>query len=214
MKPLFKAAMGELPLVAILRGITPYEVEAVGDALVGAGFRIVEIPLTSPDPFLSIARLVERLGSDVIVGAGTVRRVDQLDEMIAAGGRLMVTPHADTMLIRAAAERALITLPGVATPTEAFAALDAGADGLKLFPAEMIPASAMAAFRTVVGPGVALCPTGGIAPDDLARYLKSGASGFGLGGALYRPGDGASDVAASARRFVEAWQAARPEAGA
>jgi 2-dehydro-3-deoxyphosphogalactonate aldolase len=207
MKPLFKAAMAALPLVAILRGITPGEVEAVGDALVVAGFRIVEIPLTSFDPFLSIARLVERLGPDVIVGAGTVRRVDQLDEMIAAGGRLMVTPHADTTLIRAATERGLITLPGVATPTEAFAALDAGADGLKLFPAEMIPASAVAAFRTVVGPDVALCPTGGIAPDDLAGYFKAGATGFGLGGALYRPGDRASDVGARARRFVASWQA-------
>jgi 2-dehydro-3-deoxyphosphogalactonate aldolase len=214
MKTLFKSAMAALPLVAILRGITPGEVEAVGDVLVDAGFRIIEIPLTSPDPFLSIARLAERLGPDVIVGAGTVRRVDQLDEMIAAGGRLMVTPHADTTLIRAAADRSLITLPGVATPTEAFAAIDAGADGLKLFPAEMIPTSAMAAFRTVVGPEVALYPTGGITPEDLARYLKAGATGFGLGGALYRPGDRATDVATSARRFVASWQAVRPGAGA
>jgi 2-dehydro-3-deoxyphosphogalactonate aldolase len=212
MKTLFKDAMAALPLVAILRGITPGEVEAVGDALVEAGFRMIEIPLTSPDPFLSIARLAERVGPGVIVGAGTMRRVDQLEEMIASGGRLMVTPHADTMLIRAAGERGLITLPGVATPTEAFAAIDAGADGLKLFPAEMIPTSAMAAFRTVVGADVALCPTGGIAPDDLSRYLKAGASGFGLGGALYRPGDSAPDVGANARRFVASWQATRAEA--
>lgn len=202
----FQNAMAALPLVAILRGITPDEVEAVGDQLVASGFRLVEVPLTSPDPFRSIGLLVRLLGPDVIVAAGTVRRNDQLDELVAVGGRMMVTPHADTALIRAASDRGLSTLPGVATPTEAFAALDAGADGLKLFPSDMIPPSAVRAFRTVVGPQIHLCPTGGVTPADLNRYKQAGATGFGLGGALYRPGDTASEVRSKADAFVTSWQ--------
>ncbi|MDR6145835.1 2-dehydro-3-deoxyphosphogalactonate aldolase [Sphingomonas sp. SORGH_AS870] len=206
MKTLFSDIMADLPLVAILRGITPTEVEAVGDELVEAGFRLIEVPLTSPDPFDSIARLAGRWGQGAIVGAGTVRRIDQLDRLIEAGGRLMVTPHGDPALIAAACARGLVTLPGVATPTEALAALDAGADGLKLYPAEMIPPSAVKAFRTVIGPGVPLCPTGGIEPEDLAPYVAAGADGFGLGGALYRPGDTAEDVAVRAAAFVSRWK--------
>lgn len=209
MTTLFDAAMTELPLVAILRGITPEEAAPIGDVLAQTGFRLIEVPLTSPDAFRSIAILVERLSSDIIIGAGTVRQVDDLDRLVDVGGRLMVTPHADTRLIRAAVDRKLITLPGVATPTEAFAALDAGADGLKLFPSEMLPPSVVTAFRTVVGPDVRLCSTGGIEPFDLVRYLSAGASGFGLGGALYRPGNTASDVQKNAQAFVASWQAAR-----
>ena len=210
MKTLFNDAMADLPLVAILRGITPGEAEPIGEVLAQSGFRFIEVPLTSPDAFVSIALLVDLLGSNIIVGAGTVRRVSDLDRLVDAGGRLMVTPQADTALIRAAVERKLITLPGVATPTEAFAALDAGADGLKLFPSEMLPPSVVKAFRTVVGPDVRLCSTGGIEPSDLARYLAAGASGFGLGGALYRPGNTATDVEANARAFVSSWLAAAP----
>lgn len=206
MTELLFEAMAALPLVAILRGITPDEVEDVGDVLVESGFRLIEVPLTSPDPFRSIAMLVRRLGSAVIVGAGTVRRTEQLDALVEAGGRLMVTPHGDTALIRAAAARRLSTLPGVATPTEAFAALDAGADALKLFPSDVIPPSAVKAFRTVVGPAVPLYPTGGITLDDLRRYADAGADGFGLGGALYRPGDAASDVRQKAEAFVTNWR--------
>ena len=202
----FFEAMATLPLVAILRGITPGEVEDVGDVLAETGFRLIEVPLTSPDPFRSIAMLARRLGAAVIVGAGTVRRTEQLDALVEAGGRLMVTPHADTVLIRAAAGRRLSTLPGVATPTEAFAALDAGADGLKLFPSDMIPPSAVKAFRTVVGSAVPLCPTGGITPENVRRYADAGADGFGLGGALYRPGDTTSDVRAKAEAFVASWR--------
>ena len=209
MKTLFDAAMAELPLVAILRGITPDEAAPIGDVLAEAGFRFIEVPLTSPDAFGSIALMVERLSSDIIVGAGTVRQIDDRDRLVDVGGRLMVTPHADTRLIRAAVNRNLITLPGVATPTEAFAALDAGADGLKLFPSEMLPPSVVNAFRTVVGPDVRLCSTGGIEPSDLGRYLAAGANGFGLGGALYRPGSTANEVEANARAFVTSWQAAR-----
>ncbi|WP_448663982.1 2-dehydro-3-deoxy-6-phosphogalactonate aldolase [Sphingomonas sp. CJ20] len=203
----FATAMAELPLVAILRGITPAEVEAVGDALVAAGFRLIEVPLTSPDAFRSIALLTRRLGDGAVIGAGTVRRTAELDALIDAGGRLMVTPHGDAALIRAAKARGLATLPGVFTPTEAFAAIDAGADGLKLYPAEMIPPAALAAYRTVIGPNVPLCPTGGIGPADLGRYRAAGAAGFGLGGALYRPGDSASDVAIKAAAFVSSWRA-------
>jgi 2-dehydro-3-deoxyphosphogalactonate aldolase len=207
MKAQFQAAMAALPLVAILRGITLAEAEPVAEVLAAAGFRMIEVPLTSPDAFQSIARMVRLLGPEVIVGAGTVRRVEQLSDLRAAGGRLMVTPHADTTLIRAACEMGLVTLPGVATPTEAFAALDAGADGLKLYPAEMIPPAAVGAIRTVVGTGVPICPTGGISPDDLARYAAAGADGFGLGGALYRPGDTPADVAGKAKAFTTSWKA-------
>lgn len=213
MPPSFASAMAELPLVAILRGVTPAEVEPIGDALAEVGFRFVEVPLTSPDAFLSIERLAKRLDPGVIVGAGTVRRAAQLDDLVAAGGRLMVTPHADVELIRAAVARGLMTLPGVATPSEAFAALDAGADGLKLFPSEMLPPSVVTAFRTVVGPDVRLCSTGGIEPPDLVRYLAAGADGFGLGGALYRPGDAAADVGARGREFVDSFLAARRAVG-
>lgn len=209
MKELFSAAMAELPLVAILRGITPADVEPIGEALVLAGFRLIEVPLTSPEAFRSIELLVKRFGQQVIVGAGTVRRPDQLNQLRDVGGRLMVTPHADTDLIRAASELDLLTLPGVATPTEAFAALDAGADGLKLYPAEMISPAAVRAIRTVVGTQVPLCPTGSINPDDLSRYVAGGASGFGLGGAIYRPGDTAENVARSAKAFVTSWTSLR-----
>lgn len=206
MRALLDRAMAALPLVAILRGVTPDEVEAIGDALVAAGFGLIEVPLTSPDPFRSIERLATRLGPDVIVGAGTVRRTEQLDALLDAGGRLMVTPHADTNLIRAAVGRELIALPGVATPTEAFAALDAGAHGLKLFPSDVLPPASVRAFRTVVGPGTYLCPTGGVRPGDLADYVRAGANGFGIGGALYRPGDSAAQVAERALAFATSWR--------
>ena len=203
----FHQAMAELPLVAILRGIRPNEVDGIAEVLIAAGIRLIEIPLTSPDPFDSIARLARRLGDEVMVGAGTIRRVEQIDRLIDVGGRLMVTPHADTALIAAAARAGLACLPGVATPTEAFAALDAGADGLKLFPSSSIPPATVSAFRTIVGDAVPLCPTGGVRPEDFADYFAAGASGFGLGGGLYRPGDGPADVAIKARSYVGNWRA-------
>ncbi|MBO9724126.1 MAG: 2-dehydro-3-deoxy-6-phosphogalactonate aldolase [Novosphingobium sp.] len=207
MKAAFSQAMQQLPLVAILRGIQADEVEPIGEVLAASGFRIIEVPLTSPDAFESIARLVRLLPHDVIVGAGTVRRREQLDRLVDAGGRLMVTPHADAALIEVAVAAGLATLPGVATPTEAFCALDAGADGLKLFPSSSIPPATVAAFRTVVGKDVDLCPTGGVEPEDFASYVKAGASGFGLGGGLYRPGHGPAEVAAKARAYVDSWRA-------
>ena len=195
-----------LPLVAILRGIQPDEVLPIGRALVEAGFTILEVPLNSPEPFESIARLAGELGTHILVGAGTMRTTADLDKLVQAGGRLMVTPHGDPALIRAAKARGLLTLPGVATPTEAFAAIDAGTDGLKLFPAEMIPPSVVKALRAVLPRTMPVFPVGGIEPDSMAAYRAAGADGFGLGSALYKPGMDAAAVAGRARAFVSAWR--------
>lgn len=195
-----------LPLVAILRGIKPGEVLPIGEALVDAGFSILEVPLNSPDPFESIARLVQRFGQNVLIGAGTMRKEADLEALVQAGGRLMVTPHGDLAMIRAAKALGLVTLPGVATPTEAFAAIDAGTDGLKLFPAEMIPPKVVKALRAVLPRSVPLFPVGGIEPQTMAAYRTAGADGFGLGSALFRPGMDAAQVATRARAFVEAWR--------
>ncbi|MEK7456337.1 MAG: 2-dehydro-3-deoxy-6-phosphogalactonate aldolase [Pseudomonadota bacterium] len=198
--------MAALPLVAILRGLPARDAISVGEALIAAGFRLIEVPLTSSDAFDAIKRLVRDLGDRAVIGAGTVRTLQDVDMLVAAGGQLMVTPHADTALIRHAASWGLATLPGIMTPTEAFAALDAGASALKIFPAEIIQPGAIRALRTVLGPQVALCPTGGITPDNMADYLTAGASGFGLGGSLYRPGESPGQVEQHARAFVTAWQ--------
>jgi 2-dehydro-3-deoxyphosphogalactonate aldolase len=195
-----------LPLVAILRGVTPDEILPVGEALVDAGFTILEVPLNSPEPFASIARLVRRFGDEVLIGAGTMRTPADLDALVEAGGRLMVTPHGDPDLIRAAKQRGLLTLPGIATPTEAFAAIDAGTDGLKLFPAEMIPPTVVKAMRAVLPKSMPLFPVGGIEPGTMAAYRAAGANGFGLGSALYKPGLSTPEVAERARAFVEAWR--------
>ena len=195
-----------LPLVAILRGIQPDEVLPIGRALVEAGFAILEVPLNSPEPFESIARLAGEFGADTLVGAGTMRTTADLDRLVQAGGRLMVTPHGDPALIRAAKARGLLTLPGVATPTEAFAAIDAGTDGLKLFPAEMIPPKVVKALRAVLPRTMPVFPVGGIEPDSMAVYRAAGANGFGLGSALYKPGMDAAAVAERARAFVTAWR--------
>lgn len=195
-----------LPLVAILRGIQPDEVLPIGQALVEAGFAILEVPLNSPQPFESIARLAEEFGTDILVGAGTMRTTADLDRLVEAGGRLMVTPHGDPALIRAAKARNLLTLPGIATPTEAFAAIDAGTDGLKLFPAEMIPPKVVKALRAVLPRTMPVFPVGGIEPDSMAAYRQAGADGFGLGSALYKPGMDAAAVAGRARAFVSAWR--------
>ena len=202
----FGRAMADLPLVAILRGITEAEIEATGDILVEAGFRLIEIPLTSPNAFASIGRLVKRVGPNIVVGAGTVRTPAQLQQLVDRGGRLMVTPHGDVALIRAAKALGLYALPGVATPTEGFAAIDAGADGLKIFPADTLSPSTLRAWRTVMGDTL-LCPTGGIEPQAMKGYVAAGASGFGLGSALYKPGESLADTQQRAAEFVRAWRA-------
>jgi 2-dehydro-3-deoxyphosphogalactonate aldolase len=194
-----------LPLVAILRGLTPDEAMPVGHALVEAGFRVVEVPLNSPQPLDSIARLVEALGDDVLVGAGTVMSTTDVEAIAAAGGRLIVMPHADTAVIRAAKAAGLLCVPGVATPTEAFAALAAGADGLKLFPAEQAAPAVLKAWRAVLPREVPVLPVGGIAPDNMAPWVAAGAAGFGIGSALYSPGRSLDDIASRARAFAQAW---------
>jgi 2-dehydro-3-deoxyphosphogalactonate aldolase len=202
----FNAAMAVLPLVAILRGLSSIEAVAVAQALYGAGFRLIEVPLNSPEPLISIASIRSALPGDALVGAGTVLGVEAVVEVQAAGGQLIVMPHADTQVIRAAKAAGLLCVPGVATPTEAFAALDAGADALKLFPAELVTPAALKAMKAVLPTGVALLPVGGITPQGMRAYRQAGAAGFGLGSALYTPGLDSAAVQANARAFVAAWR--------
>lgn len=197
-------ALAALPLVAILRGITPAEAQPVGDALVGAGWRLIEVPLNSPQPLQSIATLA-RAFPQALVGAGTVLTADEVRQVHEAGGRLVVSPHFDRAVVEAAVRLDMACLPGVATPSEAFAALAAGAAGLKLFPAEMIPPAAVKAVRAVLPPDVLLLPVGGITRATMAAYRAAGASGFGIGSALYTPRSPAEAVAAAARQFADAW---------
>jgi 2-dehydro-3-deoxyphosphogalactonate aldolase len=205
----FEIAMSELPLVAILRGVAPRQAPAMLDALLGEGFRLIEIPLNSPDPLASIAAMRGLAPAHAFVGAGTVLTPADVEAVANAGGDLIVTPNANPAVIAAAKARGLICLPGVATPTEAFAALDAGADGLKAFPAEMIGPAIVKAWRAVIPARVAILPVGGIAPATMAPYVAAGASGFGLGSALYRPGDDATAVRERAAEFAAAWRALR-----
>jgi len=202
------SALSECPLVAILRGITPAECEAIGSALVETGFRIIEVPLNSPDPFNSIRFLASRFGHRALIGAGTVLSPAAVDQVAEAGGRLIVMPHGDPSVIAAAKERGLACIPGVATPTEAFAALAAGADALKLFPAEAISPSVVKALRAVLPASVRLLPVGGIGAQNMAAYLEAGAIGFGIGSTLYKPGKSAEQVREDAQALVEAWRSA------
>ena len=203
------AASAALPLVAILRGLTPDEAEDTARALYDRGFRLIEVPLNSPDPFDSIAAIRRLLPQDALVGAGTVLETAQVGRLADLGAELVVMPHADTEVIRAAKAAGMACVPGVATPTEAFAALKAGADALKLFPAELIAPPIIKAMRAVLPRGTRLLPVGGITPDTMAPFLEAGAAGFGLGSALYAPGMAAAAVAERAQRFVTAWQALR-----
>nr|WP_233171747.1 2-dehydro-3-deoxy-6-phosphogalactonate aldolase [Dyella sp. ASV21] len=196
-----------LPLIAILRGIRPHEAAVVGGVLAQAGFRLIEVPLNSPQPYESIRILADTLGDGYLVGAGTVMSPSQVDEMAAAGGRLVVMPHADTAVIRAAKQAGMLCTPGVATPTEAFSAIAAGADGLKLFPAQQVSPEGLKAWRAVLPAQVPVLPVGGIAPGDMATWHAAGARGFGIGSALYAPGLAIDEVALRARAFASAWAA-------
>ena len=198
-------AMGQLPLIAILRGLTPAEAPAIGQALVDKGFAIIEVPLNSPEPLQSIATLT-RLFPHTLIGAGTVLNAQQVQDVHAAGGRLVVAPNFNPAVVAQALALNMVVLPGVATPTEAFAALDAGAHGLKLFPAEMVSPATVKALRAVLPKNTALMPVGGITPDNMAAYRKAGASGFGLGSALYAPGRSAEQVRLAAQNFVNAFR--------
>ena len=197
--------LAPLPLIAILRGVTPAEVTGIGEALVGAGFVAVEVPLNSPEPLASIRALADAFGERALVGAGTVRDPADVARIAAAGGRLIVMPHGDAAVIGAARQRGLFCVPGVATPTEAFAALAAGADALKLFPADALPPGVVKAWRAVLPKELWLLPVGGIRPDSMAAHLEAGANGFGLGSALYQPGMTPAALAATARAFADAY---------
>ncbi|MDO1527609.1 2-dehydro-3-deoxy-6-phosphogalactonate aldolase [Fulvimonas sp. R45] len=196
-----------LPLMAILRGLRPDEAVATGRAIAGAGFRMLEVPLNSPQPIDSIALLADALGAETLVGAGTVMTPADVDAVAAAGGRLIVMPHADVAVIRAAKSAGLLCVPGVATPTEAFAALAAGADALKLFPAEQSAPAVLKAWRAVLPRDVPVLPVGGIAPDSMAPWVAAGAAGFGIGSALYAPSRPLDDTIQRARAFAQAWHA-------
>ena len=198
------ALLAACPLVAILRGVRPEEIEAVGDALVAAGLRVIEVPLNSPEPLDSIGRLQRRFGASVLIGAGTVRRVAEVDAVAEAGGRLIVTPHAEPALVRAAKARGLLAVPGFFTPAEAFALLDAGADALKLFPAEGGSPAMLRALLAVLPAGTMVLPVGGMEAGTLGAWRAAGAAGFGIGGAIYKPGDDAAAVAAKAARLMAA----------
>jgi 2-dehydro-3-deoxyphosphogalactonate aldolase len=205
----FHAAMRTLPLVAILRGLTPAEALPVGDALNQNGWRLIEVPLNSPHPLQSIATLATHL-PHALVGAGTVLTVAQVHEVHAAGGQLVVSPNFNADVVRAAVKLGMVCLPGVMTATEAFAALDAGATGLKLFPAEMATPAVVKALRAVLPGNALLLPVGGITPDNMASYRAAGANGFGIGSALYKPGKSVTDIGLSTNAFAAAWQASLP----
>ena len=198
--------MDRLPLVAILRGLSPEEALDVGRAIVNAGFHILEVPLNSPNPLRSIQILAAAF-PHVLVGAGTVTTAQQVRDIKAAGGQLIISPHLDDNVVCETVNLGLISLPGVATPSEAFKAIALGAHGLKLFPAEMISPAVVKAMRAVLPGHIRLIPVGGIGTHNMADYRKSGASGFGIGSALYAPGKSAQAVGESAAAFVKAWQA-------
>lgn len=200
----FDAAFAACPLIAILRGVTPDEVVPIGEALIDAGFTLIEVPLNSPDPIESIGRLASAAGDRAMIGAGTVLCEADVAAVAGAGGTLIISPNANPVVIAAAASSGLISLPGIATPTEAFAALDAGATALKLFPAEAASPAVLKAMRAVLPKGARVLPVGGIAPDNMAPWRNAGAAGFGLGSALYQPGFTAAQVGERAAAFVSA----------
>ena len=200
----FATAFAALPLIAILRGIRPDEIEPVGAALVSAGFTLIEVPLNSPDPFDSIARLAKACGDATMVGAGTVLTTADVARVRDAGGRMVISPNTNTAVIEATVAAGMASLPGYFTPSEAFAAIQAGASALKLFPAEAASPAVLKAQRAVLPKAVPVLAVGGITPEGMAPWR---AAGFGLGSAIYKPGMTAKDVGNAARRFVAAWQA-------
>jgi 2-dehydro-3-deoxyphosphogalactonate aldolase len=205
------AAFGACPLIAILRGVTPADAADHARALYEAGFRIVEVPLNSPQPFDSIAAIRQALPADAIVGAGTVLHPDYVAQVKNAGGELIVMPHSDGDVVRAAKAQGLACSPGVATPNEAFIALKNGADVLKMFPAEQLGVHVVKAWRAVIAARVPLVPVGGISPDNMGPFLTAGANGFGLGSALYKPGQSAATTASHAKAFINGLAVARGE---
>lgn len=201
-------AFAEMPLIAILRGIRPDACEAIGEVLLEAGFRIIEVPLNSPEPLRSIERLSARFGHRALIGAGTVLSVAEVEQVASVGGRLIVSPDANAAVIAATVARGLASAPGIATPSEGFAALGAGAHVLKLFPGDLVTPAVLKAMRAVFPPTILMVPVGGVSPATMPAYLAAGASGFGIGSSLYRPGDDLAKVRANAEEIVSTWRAA------
>lgn len=201
---LFRRYFDQCPLIAIIRGVTPDEAEAIGEAVLAAGIRIIEVPLNSPEPLISIERLVARFGDEMLVGGGTVLTPAKVAEVRDAGGRIIVAPNTNTEVIAATAAAGMVSSPGFFTPSEAFAALDAGATALKLFPAEGATPTVLSAQLAVIPRDVPMVIVGGVKPDNMQAWLDAGASGFGLGGGLYKLGQSAAETAEKARAYVAA----------
>jgi len=206
----FEQAFAELPLVAILRGLDPDKAVATGEVLVAAGFRLIEVPLNSPQPLTSIRRLAEALGARAVIGAGTALGAAEVEAAARAGGRLIVSPNTDVAVIRATKAAGLVSLPGAMTPSEMFAALAAGADAIKLFPGELIPPAAVAALAAVAPKGTRFLPVGGVGPGEIAAYRARGAAGFGLGSSLYKPDLTLGEIERRAAALAAAWRASVP----
>ncbi len=195
-------------LIAILRGVTPAEAPAIGAAVLAAGIDRIEVPLNSPDPLQSIALLARALGDRALIGAGTVLTEADVEAVAFAGGRLVVSPNCDPVVIARTKARGMQSWPGVATPTECFTALQAGADGLKLFPGFLVGPAGLKAMRAVLPPPTQVYAVGGAGPENFAEWIAAGASGFGIGSALYQPGMAAAEVGQRARALVKAFEAA------
>ena len=194
--------LSQCPLVAIIRGITPGDAEAVGSAIFEAGIRIIEVPLNSPDPLASIRRLADALGDRALIGAGTVLEPGQVAEVAAAGGRLIVSPSTDPAVIAATVAAGLVSCPGYFTPSEAFTAIAAGAQALKFFPAEAAAPAVVRAQRAVLPKEIPLIVVGGVRPDSMRPWIEAGADGFGLGSGLYKPGQSAVETGYKARSYI------------
>lgn len=205
----FDALFERLPLIAILRGISPDTSQGIDDALVREGFGLIEVPLNSPEPMRTIATFAKRQAGQAMIGAGTVLSPESVDDLAEARGGLVVAPNFNDRVVRRARERGLVSVPGIATPSEAFAALAAGADALKIFPAEMIPPAAVKAMRAVLPKETKLIIVGGVTPETMKAYLAAGANGFGIGSSLYKPGETEESVGRKARDFVAALREAR-----
>ena len=199
---LLRRYLGQCPLIAIIRRVTPGECEAIGQALYDSGIRIVEVPLNSPDPLASVERLAAKFGDDMLVGAGTVLAAGDVERVRDAGGRLVVSPNSDSDVIAATAAAGLVSCPGYFTPSEAFAALRAGATALKLFPAEAASPAVLKAQLAVIPRDVPILVVGGVKPEGMRPWIDAGAAGFGLGGGLYRPGQSAAETLDKARAYV------------
>lgn len=200
----FEDALKQCSLVAILRGVRPDEVEPIGEALIEAGWRIIEVPLNSPDPLKSIEKLQNRFGGQALIGAGTVLTPAQVADVAATGAKVIISPNANPAVIEASVAKGMVSLPGVATPTEAFAAIAAGATAVKAFPAEAIPPAVIKAWKAVLPKNIPVLAVGGVTPDNMKAFIEAGAAGFGIGGSLYKPGADAASVAAKAKQFIEA----------